>query len=84
MTINQRTVERIIARAKQSDLGLNEPIKNPNIGNYAQHNLQSLGLLLVDCWEAKYDLCALMTAAMEIVAEDAGANSELTGAKRPV
>ena len=74
MKITQNTVKRIMARAEQSALGLGKPKAVPDIGKYEQHNLHTLGLLLVDCWDKKYDLSAVLIAALEIVAEDAGSN----------
>lgn len=65
MTITQQDVEAIIAKAKTSDLGLNEPKSLPHIGKYADQKLHSLGLLLIECWDEKYDLCAVTIAALE-------------------
>lgn len=73
-SVNQRFVDRIVARAQNSMMGLGDP-KQSNVGaydlsNYADANYESVALLLVSAHEPKYDLVALMCAAMEEVAAE--------------
>lgn len=75
MKITQATVDRIIARAKASDFGLGEGLTHKNghnqISQYGEHNLKALGMLLVNGYDAKYDLISVFIAGLETVAEAA-------------
>lgn len=74
MKITQATVDRIIARAKASDFGLGDGLTHKQghnqIDQYAERDLKALGTLLVNGYDAKYDLISVFIAALEIVAED--------------
>jgi acyl-CoA reductase-like NAD-dependent aldehyde dehydrogenase len=75
MTITQKTVDKIIARAKDSDFGLGRGLCHKNghlqISQYADKDLHALGMLLVNGYDAKYDLISVFIAALEVVAEEA-------------
>ena len=75
MKITQDTVNRIIARAEASDFGLGEGLTHKHghlqIDQYGEKNLHALGMLLVNGYDAKYDLISVFIAALQIVAEDA-------------
>lgn len=72
MTITQRDVDEIIAKAKASDFGLGRGLTHKNghnqIDQYAEpHGLSELGQLLVNGYDAKYDLISVFIAALEVV-----------------
>lgn len=71
MTITQKDVDEIIAKAKASDFGLGEGLTHKaghnRIDQYAQHDLTALGMLLVNGYDAKYDLISVFIAALEVV-----------------
>jgi hypothetical protein len=75
MKITQDTVNRIIARAEASDFGLGDGLTHKQghlqIDQYGEPNLSALGMLLVNGYDAKYDLISVFIAALQIVAEDA-------------
>lgn len=75
MKITQKDVDEIIARAKASDFGLGDGLTEKQghnqIGQYADHDLRSLGMLLINGYDTKYDLISVVCAALEVVAERA-------------
>lgn len=75
MRITQQTVDRIIARAKASDFGLGEGLTHKmgqhDLSQYGEHNLHALGMLLVNAYDAKYDLISVFIAGLEVIAEEA-------------
>lgn len=75
MKITQQTVDRIIARAKASDFGLGEGLTHKmghnQIDQYSEPNLHALGMLLVNGYDAKYDLISVFIAGLEVIAEEA-------------
>lgn len=72
--INQRLVDRIVARAQNSSMGLGdpEPHKSYSIAHYSP-NVESLAMLLVGAHYEKYDLVSLFAAVVQEVAEQANA-----------
>lgn len=72
MKITQEMVDRIVKRAKASNLGLNESEKsNPyNIENYNPPDLNSLAMLLVNAHFDKSDIISIVAAALEIIEEE--------------
>ena len=71
--VDQRMVDRIVARAQSSAMGLGDPEKGPrsyDLSKYAHPDFESLINLLVSAHFGKYDIISLMTAALEIVVED--------------
>ncbi len=79
MVITQATVDRIIARARATNLGLSDGLTHKQghnqIDQYARADLEALGMLLVNGYDAKYDLTSVFVAALEVVAEDAAKQS---------
>ncbi len=68
MKIDQALINRIITRAKASGYGLDaEPKTALTLESYSQENLESLALILVTAFEAKYDLVSVFKAALEEV-----------------
>lgn len=69
MKIDQRFVDRVIARAKNSDYGLGEAETHKanvlRIDQYDPEDLQALALLLVNAYTAKYDLVSVFYAALQ-------------------
>lgn len=68
LKIDQRFVDRIIARAQKCAMGLGEPKSGYDLNTYADASLESVALLLINSHEEKYDLVSLVWAAMEEVA----------------
>jgi hypothetical protein len=71
LVIDQRFVDRVIARAQNSAMGLGDP-KNDrsySLDAYASKDLESLALLLISAHETKYDLVSLAAAAFEEIRE---------------
>lgn len=72
MTVDQRFVDRIVARAQNSMTGLGDPEKGErsyDLSKHANPDLESVAILIVSAHHAKYDLISLMLAAMQEVAE---------------
>lgn len=69
LKIDQAMVNRIIARAKASALGLGETERPPNINLYEPKNLENLSLVLVSSYYEKYDIVSVFLAALQEVAE---------------
>lgn len=74
LTVTQALVDRIIARAKNSNYGLSEGLSHKlghlQIRQYSPPNLDSLAMLLVNGYRDKYDLISVFSAAFqEIEAE---------------
>jgi len=70
MNIDQRLVDKIVARAQNSATGLGDPEKGRHsydLSQYANPTLESVALLLVSAHTEKFDLVSLMAAAMEEV-----------------
>lgn len=65
MRCDQKTVDEIIDRAKRSNFGLDSPERPVVMANYAPMGAESLAIALVGAYYEKYDLVALMQAAME-------------------
>lgn len=68
--IDQRFVDRIVARAQNSMMSLGDPkesnIKPYDLANYSDpQTFENVAILLVSAHDAKYDLVSLMRAAME-------------------
>lgn len=72
MIITQEIVDQIIARAKKSSYGLGEGLTHKNghnrIDQFHPQDLEALALLLVNGYDAKYDLVSVFQAALEIIA----------------
>jgi hypothetical protein len=81
MDVTQAMVERILDRARKSEMGLGlgctDKQNQHNLSMYAtltetgKHDLKALGMLLVNAYHEKYDLISVFQAALEIVAEEA-------------
>lgn len=75
--VTQQLVDRIVARAQNSDIGLGNPdkeLKNGKpylISQYSPPDLRNLALMLVSAHTAKYDLVSIVAAALEEVYEQA-------------
>jgi len=73
MKIDQQVVSDIIERAKKSDYGLSEGLKNKNghllLETYGAkpYNMEILATCLVNAYHNKYDLISIFQAALEIV-----------------
>ncbi len=71
MTITQQDVDQIIAKAKASEIGLGQGLTHKQghnqISQYADHDLDALGMLLVNGYDAKYDLISVFCAALDHV-----------------
>jgi len=71
MKIDQRIVDKIVARAQNSECGLGNPEKGPSsyqISQYGEHpDLASLAMLLVNAHFSKYDIISVFAAALEEV-----------------
>lgn len=77
VVVTQLLVNEIVARAKASVWGLSEEAKTSlSLLAYEEANMDALALLLVNGWEAKYDLVSVFCAALRVVEEKA-ANVEL-------
>lgn len=81
----QRTIDRIVARAQNSAIGLGNPEKDRayDLSRYSP-SLESIAILLVGAHFEKYDLVALLHAVMEEFSEHSSQlETELTAtAKR--
>jgi hypothetical protein len=66
-TIDQRLIDRIVARAQNSAMGLGEPKSNASysLAPYEQKDFETLALLLISAHVDKYDLVSLVKAAFE-------------------
>jgi len=64
-TINQALVNRIIKRAERGSFGLRRQSKPADITQFAQMSIETLSMCLVGAFHDKYDLIAIMTAAIE-------------------
>jgi len=73
--ISQRFIDRIVARAQNSMMGLGEPEKGPRSYDITKHaepySMESVALLLIGAHFEKYDLVSITTAALEETAEHA-------------
>lgn len=70
MKIDQRLVDKIVARAQNSATGLGDPVKGRHsydLSRYSNPTLESVAHLLVSAHTGKYELVSLMAAAMEEV-----------------
>lgn len=68
--INQALVDRIVKRAAESDFGLGEGLTHKNghlqLDAYAEpYTTDTLAMVLVNAYHAKYDLISVFAAAME-------------------
>lgn len=75
----QRFVDKIVARAQNSAMGLGDPKTTYDLSQYENPSLESVALLLVNAHVDKYDLVSLMAAAME---ECVAFGEEIAAAKR--
>jgi hypothetical protein len=71
VAVTERLVRKIVERARASEIGLHEPEASLELGQYAQHNKESLALMLVSAWTEKYDLVSIFAAAMSVIEEEA-------------
>jgi len=71
LVVTQDMVHEIIQRARASGWGLDEPKCATTMADYVGEDAHTLALLLVNGWEAKYDLISLFAAALEVVNEKA-------------
>ncbi len=71
--IDQRLVDKIVARAQNSSMGLgtSEKEKPHDLSIYDHPDFESLALLLVSAYHEKYDLVSLFAAALEEIALEA-------------
>jgi len=70
MNIDQRLVDKIVARAQNSATGLGDPEKGHrsyDLSQYSNPTLESVAHLLVSAHTGKYELVSLMVSAMEEV-----------------
>jgi hypothetical protein len=67
LIVKQELINKIIARARSSNYGLDKPEKSDrySLDMYQDKTLESLALHLVDQHTGKYELVSLMFAAME-------------------
>lgn len=79
VVVNQDLVDEIVRRAKESEYGLDDPEKKPDITQYQPGSFETLSHCLVSSWTAKYDLVSVFSAAMSVIQEKA-ANG---GTERP-
>lgn len=77
VVVDQRLVDRIIATAQNSVVGLGdpEPGKSYILAHYRRPDLFALAMLLVGAHFDKYDIISVFAAALEVIAEESGANS---------
>lgn len=71
ITVDQRMVDRIIARAQNSSMGLGDP-KNKrayDISVYEPQGLEELAILLVSAHHQKYDIISVVYSALLEVLE---------------
>ena len=67
MEITQKTVQKIVDRAKISRYGLDET-RMPDLSQYGEpHTFESLALCLINSYEAKYDITSILLATMEVM-----------------
>lgn len=65
-------VNEIVRRAKDSQWGLSEEAKaSLSLLFYEAAPMDALALVLVNGWEAKYDLVSIFSAALSVVEEKA-------------
>lgn len=69
--VTQDLVNEIIRRAKGSHWGLGKAKCSTSLDQYAEQNTDALALLMVNGWEAKYDLVSLFAAAVSVIEEKA-------------
>lgn len=77
LVVTQDLVNDIIQRAKDSRWGLDDAKCETSLAHYADEDAHTLAMILVNGWEAKYDLVSLFAAAIEVVHEKAQ-NAKLT------
>lgn len=77
LVVTQDLVNEIIQRARASRWGLDAAKCETTTEHYADEDAHTLAMILVNGWEAKYDLVSLFAAAVEVVNEKAQ-NAELT------
>jgi len=72
MEINQALVEKIKAKARDSELGLlGEPETPMTLDIYSPSNTSfALAMVLVGGFHEKYDLVSIVQAAIEVVQEE--------------
>lgn len=77
VAVTQDLVNEIIRRAENSCYGLDAAKCSTSLDQYSQHDLETLALILVNGWEAKYDLVSVFYAALSIIdeARDSGQRS---------
>lgn len=71
VVVTQDLVNEIIARAKASRWGLDYAKCETSLAHYADEDEHTLAMILVNGWEAKYDLVSLFSAAIAVVNEKA-------------
>lgn len=71
VVVTQDLVNEIIARAKASRWGLDDAKCETSLAHYADEDEHALAMILVNGWEAKYDLVSLFSAAIAVVNEKA-------------
>jgi len=71
VAVNQDLVDEIVRRAKESEYGLGDPVKDPDITIYEPWDIDMLAVCLVSSWTEKYDLVSVFAAAMRVMKEKA-------------
>ena len=71
VVVTQDLVNEIITRAKASRWGLDDAKCETSLAHYADEDEHALAMILVNGWEAKYDLVSLFAAAIAVVNEKA-------------
>ena len=71
MIFDNHLLNRIYNRAKDSQFGLNDEPTRMSFDHYGgPRNFQTLSMILIGAFHAKYDLISIMQAALEIVEEE--------------
>jgi hypothetical protein len=79
MNCSQATVSRILERGQKSAFGLEPPERPIRMANYEPESTQTLAMALVGAYHEKYDLIAVLWAAMDEAYEQGlKANDEMT------
>jgi hypothetical protein len=65
MNCSQDTVSRILERGRKSAFGLEAPERPIRMANYSPESTQTLAMALVGGYHEKYDLIAVLWAAMD-------------------
>lgn len=81
MNCSQATVNRILERGQKSAFGLEAPERPIRMANYEPESTQTLAMALVGGYHEKYDLIAVLWAAMDEAYEQ-GLKANVSGEGR--